>query len=619
MAGRRFLCLLFLFAVALSARAQDTPAIFPLDQVEPGLKGIGRTVFEGNEIQDFQVEIVGVLKNAIGPKHDVILARLSGGPLEKTGVIAGMSGSPVYVDGKLVGAVALSFPFAKDAYAGITPIGEMLDVVPNSAQPQKARRTTGLEMRILPAAQSDVEGGRLLPDPRIAESGVNALVSAPAEASGLSSMRLPLRFGGFSSEIMQSYSPLFQRLGFEPMQGGVMSGSPPKEKPGAAGGAPSLEPGSMISLLLVQGDLNLNVDCTVTLRRGNDLYACGHRFLMAGPVEFPFAPSSVMAVVPSLASSFKLDSPGSPVGTIRQDRFGAIYGVVGEKAGTIPVHIHLSSTLNRQEDYNFQMVQEGTLTPLLLNVAVVSSISSTERITGPSTLNIQGSIRLSSGDSINLEDIVSADLNSAAIAGLSASTPLTYLLRSGFPDLKVEDIDLSISASDENQTASIEQAWSTKSEVDPGDNIEVTAVLRTPWGENVVEKIPVEIPSSVRDKMLSLVVGSGATINAFENRLSPLGSTPRDLHQLVRALNRMRRNNRLYVLLMAPQTSFEMQGDEYPSPPPSLVQTFLSDPSVSSSVVYRGTSVVGDFETKALPYSIRGQKTLLLKVSSVGQ
>ena len=374
----------------------------------------------------------------------------------------------------------------------------------------------------------------------------------------------------------------------------------------------------MISLLLVQGDLNLNVDCTVTLRRGNDLYACGHRFLMIGPVEFPFAPSRVMAVVPNLASSFKLDAPGMPVGTIRQDRFGAIYGIVGEKAATIPVHIRVASTLNRQEDYNFDMVQQGFLSPFLLNLAVTSAVSSTERIMGPSTLDVHGSIHLSSGESVDLEDIVSADVNTASIAGLSASTPLTYLLGSGFPDLRVKGIDLSISASDEKQIASIEQAWSTKSEVRPGDHIELTAVLRTPWGESVVEKIPVDIPDSIRDKMLSLVVGSGATINALENRLSPLGATPRDLHQLVRALNRMRRNNRLYALLMAPQTSFEMQGDQYPSPPPSLVQTFLSDPSVSSSVIYRGTSVVGDFETRALPYSIRGQKMLLLKVSSVG-
>lgn len=618
MAARRILYALILFLVALPLSGQDSPALFPLSQVQPGLKAVGRTVFEGDQIQEFQVEIVGVLKNAIAPKHDVILGRLSGGPLANTGVIAGMSGSPVYVDGKLLGAVALSFPFAKEAYAGITPIEEMLDVVPGPEKPAKVRSAGAHELRVRPDPQLRMTNGRLIPDERLDRAQWSSLLPPAEEAGTLSSLRLPLRFGGFSSAVMQSFAPLFRQMGFEPMQGAVLSGAPSGDGAGANPNPQALEPGSMISLLLVKGDLNLNVDCTVTLRRGNDLYACGHRFLMIGPVEFPFAPSRVLAVVPNLASSFKLDAPGMPVGAIRQDRFGAIYGIVGEKAATIPVHIRVASTLNRQEDYNFDMVQQGFLSPFLLNLAVTSAVGSTERIMGPSTLDVQGSIRLSSGESVDLEDIVSADVNTAAIAGLSASTPLTYLLGSGFPDLRVEGIELNISASDEKQIASIEQAWSTKSEVQPGDHIELTAVLRTPWGESVVEKIPVDIPESVRDKTLSLVVGSGATINALENRLSPPGPTPRDLHQLVRALNRMRRNNRLYALLMAPQTSFALQGDEYPSPPPSLVQTFLSDPSVSSSVVYRGTSVVGDFETKALRYSVRGQKMLLLKVSSVG-
>jgi hypothetical protein len=164
----------------------------------------------------------------------------------------------------------------------------------------------------------------------------------------------------------------------------------------------------------------------------------------------------------------------------------------------------------------------------------------------------------------------------------------------------------------------LEQVWSTKSEVRPGDHIEVTALLRQPSGEPVTQKIAVDIPESVNDKFLSLVVGSGSSLNALQFHFAQPGSTPRDLHQLVRALNRMRRNNRLYALLMAPQRSFIMQGDEYPSPPPSLIQTFLADPSVSSSVIFSGTSVIGDFETKPSPYTIRGQKTLILKVVGPG-
>jgi len=374
----------------------------------------------------------------------------------------------------------------------------------------------------------------------------------------------------------------------------------------------------MVSLSLVRGDLNLNVDCTVTYRKGNDLYACGHRFLMVGPTRIPFSESHVLATVPSVASSFKIDVPGPEVGTIRQDRFGAIYGVVGEKAPMIPVHIHLDSTLNTKTDYNFEIIEQSFLSPLLLNMGIVSTLNGTERSLGPSTLNLRASINLSDGEAVKIEDVVSGELSTAGVAGASVSTPLNYLLDGEFPDLSIRGIDLTVVSSDERRVATLEQVWSSQSEVRPGDHIEVTGLLRTPSGGTLVEKIPVDIPESISDKRLSVVVGSGASLNALQNLLTPFSTTPRDLHQLVRALNRMRRNNRLYALVMTPQRSLTLQGEEYPSPPPSLVQTFLADPAVSSSVVYGNASVIGDYQTQPTQYTIQGEKTLYLKVENLG-
>jgi SpoIVB peptidase S55 len=617
MAIRRWLCGLVFAALAVSPLfAQNSPQFFPLDEVQPGLKGVGRTVFEGNQIQEFQVEFLGVLKNAIAPKQDVILARLTGGPLAKTGVVAGMSGSPVYVDGKLVGAVALAFPFATEAIAGITPIQQMLDVVPSPTNEKKAPASSAYSLRAFPDPQSPGSVGRLIPDENLEQADWAALVPAGDNADALSNLRLPLRFGGFSPGVMRVYARALKQMGFEPMQGGMLAGSPSAPIPGAADAPGDLVPGRMISVLLVKGDLNMNVDCTITYRQGPNLFACGHRFLMTGPVDFPFAPSHVLVTVPNLASSFKVDSPGAPVGSIRQDRFGAIYGVVGDQAKMIPVKLRVDSTLNHPVEYSFEMVQQDFLTPLLANLAISSALASTERSMGPSTLSVDGAIRLSSGDAVEIGDILAADVNAPNLAGNSIATPLSYLLRSGFPNLRVTGIDLTIKALNEKHEATLEQAWSTQSEVRPGEHLEVMAVLRKESGEQVVERIPVEIPASVTDKTLSLVVGDGNVINAMENRLAPLAmmNTVRDLHQLVEALNKMRRNNRLYVLLMAPQRSFMLHGNEYPSPPPSLLQTFLADPAVSSSALYRGTSVIGDFETKPQPYSIQGQKMLMLKV-----
>ncbi len=600
-----------LLFLAPSLLCQDDVQFFPLSQIRPGLKGVGRTVFEGDKIEEFQVEILGVLKNATAPKHDVILARLSGGPLEKTGIIAGMSGSPVYIDGKLVGAVALSFPFAKEPLTGITPIEEMMQVVPEPARaPARPAASASFTIAPLPGLPNE---GRLIPNEEAGPPNWSKLLPAGGSGTDFVGLHLPMRFGGFPSQVLQANAPVFRQLGFEPMQGGTLSGGQSTAPTNS-----DLVPGSMISLLLVQGDLNANVDCTVTYRKGNNLFACGHRFMLTGPAKIPFAPSRVLVTVPSLASSFKLDAPGPPVGSMTQDRFGAIYGVVGDKAPQIPVHLRVDSTLNKVTDYNFELVQEPFLSPLLLNIAVVAALSSTERMVGPSTLELRGKIRLADGEAVEVEDVVSADTNTPNAAGLSVSTPLTYLLSSAFPDLRVEGIDLSVVSRNEKRVATLEQVWCSKSEVRPGDRIELTAVLRTSSGEAVVQKIPVDIPESVSDKTLSLVVGSGQTINLLQTRFSPLTMTPRDLRQLVRALNRTRRNNRLYALLMSPQRSFVMQGEEYPSPPPSLVQTLLADPAVSGSVTLSGTSVVGDFETQPTPYTIRGQKILLLRVADTG-
>jgi hypothetical protein len=615
MSLRRLLAsLVLVFSSATCLWGQESTPIFPIGDVRPGLKGVGRTIFQGDKIEEFQVEILGVLKNAQAPKRDIILARLSGGPLEKTGVIAGMSGSPVYVDGKLVGAIALSFPFAKEPLAGITPIEEMLEVVPEKPS-TTAHWSPNENFRIARASGESGDLGRLIPSEDASQTVVGLPETPEPAGTSLASLLLPLRFGGFSNKAIDLFTPQLRRVGFEPMQGGVLSGGEENATPSNT----DLAPGSMISLLLMRGDLNLNVDCTVTYRQGNNLYACGHRVLSAGPAQFPFAPSRVIATVPSLASSFKLDAPGPVAGTIQQDRFNAIYGVVGEKTPPmIPIHLHVDSTLNRKTDYSFEMVQEPFLSPLLLNLAVTSALTVTERAVGASTLELKGKIQLAGGQSVDLEDVLSGDVGTVNMAAATVAMPLTFLMSSGFPDLKIQDIDLSIVSLNEKRTATIEQVWSTKSEVRPGDHLELTALLRLPWGETLTQKIPVDIPESVTDKMLSVVVGGGSSINALQFRFAPLGAAPRDLQQLVRALNRMRRNNRVYALVMAPQRSFVMQGDEYPSPPPSLLQTFLADPAVSSSVVFSGTSVVGDFETKSTPYTIRGQKTLILKVVGPG-
>jgi hypothetical protein len=592
---------------------------FPVSEVRPGMKAVGRTIFAGDRIEDFQVELVGVLKNVLAPKRDAILARLSGSNLAETGVVAGMSGSPVYVDGKLLGAVAIAFPFAKEPYTLITPIQDMLNVVPQGNLDRGVKQAFALPWRAGSVA-SEPGSTRWIPTSDFGPELWAKMLETRMETGSFTHLRLPLRFGGFDRSVVAAFSPVFRDLGFEPLTDGFLAGG------GSAGvetgveataaGSPGPVPGSMVSLVLVRGDLNISADCTVTYRQGNHLYACGHQAFALGPASVPLASTQVLATIPSVASSFKLDALGPTIGSIDEDRFGAIYGVIGEKAPTIPVHVQVVSSLNSTATYDFQVADQPLLSPLLVDAGVISTLTATERMVGPSTLELKGSIDLSTGDSVELEDVISSEIASANGVGAAVATPLGYLLESNFPGVSVRDVNLHVVARNQSRLAEIEQVWSSKSEVHPGDHIEVTAVERKPDGSRMVQRIPVVIPQNVDGAALTLMVGSGPALNMVQMRFAQPGHMPRDLYQLVRELNRRRRNNRLYALLLAPHRSFKMGGDEFPSPPPSLLQTFLADPAVSSSIIFSGDSVIGDYQTQPTPYTIRGEKTIFLKVAN---
>ena len=313
---------------------------------------------------------------------------------------------------------------------------------------------------------------------------------------------------------------------------------------------------------------------------------------------------------------------------------------MGEQARMIPVRVKLDSTLQRNKEYNVEIVQNPFLTPFLLNQVLMNIITATERRLGHSTFEIQGKIRLGRGQSgepgrqgdndaseinaqtvyrgqtVEFEDIVSGEMNSQVAAASVVTTPLRALLASGYDDLVIAGIDVSVVSTEERRSASLEQVWSSKSVVKPGEEIVIHGTLRTPGGETTVERIPVVIPESVADGYLAIVVGSGVAINRFQSpRLSALRGRPaKDLRQLVRALNRLRRNNRLYVLLLASKRTLFLQGEEFPSPPPSLIQTFLSDPAVSTDMATSRYSIIGASEGSPQPFSLRGQRTIRVRV-----
>jgi len=317
-------------AIAPSLAAQSSK-FMSVDEVRQGMKGFGKTVFQGTTIEQFDVEVLGVLKN-FAPRQDMILARLSGGPLEKTGVIAGMSGSPVYIDGKLVGAVAYAFPFAKEPIAGIQPILQMLGILDQKpgSTPKIAQASSGTLPSESPTAfvlgqlQKLADGiplhQLLLPQ--------SLLSASPFQAGGAPSLmhiQTPLLVSGASQTALQQFAPLFNAFGFTPVQaGGGASAASLKAA------APSkLEPGSSVNVEMIRGDLSWSANGTVTYVDGDRVYAFGHPNLSAGPTDVPMSAGYVISLLPNVQNSFKLAVPLDVVGSFQQDRSTGIAGTLG--------------------------------------------------------------------------------------------------------------------------------------------------------------------------------------------------------------------------------------------------------------------------------------------------
>ncbi|PYQ18731.1 MAG: hypothetical protein DMF81_24025, partial [Acidobacteria bacterium] len=379
---------LFAAVLASTAAAAPPPPILPLDQVKPGMLGVGRTVFEGTRIEEFKVQVIGVLEN-IGPKQSLILARLDGGPLEKAGVIAGMSGSPVFIDGKLVGAVSYGFPFSKETICGITPIGEMIeDTSTDAPRAASARFRTaslgpGPHALAAPLDRASLMAAIQRPLASVPLVGAAGQLPPALAAESLRPLSLPLVFFEWARGV-------FAGLGFTPVMGAGSVGKPPVP-------LPDLQPGGAVGVSLVEGDMDLSVTGTITHIDGERVYAFGHPFYNLGPTQFPMRKAYVYSVFPSLYQSWKISSPADPVGTIEQDRGTAIAGRLGKTPRMIPVSVRISTSRGQDRRYSFRMVDDELFSPVLAYVSLASVLQANERAFGTSTIQVDAKLTLAGG------------------------------------------------------------------------------------------------------------------------------------------------------------------------------------------------------------------------------
>jgi hypothetical protein len=567
-----------LVSLLLTAGLSGAQNFFPLKDVRAGMRGIGRTVFQGERIEEFQVEILGVLEN-LGPHQTIVLARLSGGPLAETGVLQGMSGSPVYIDGKLLGAVALGFPFSKEPIAGIQPIENMVADATFGGGEKKAS----------------------LP-PRLAVS-----------PDGLTNLPVAVSFSGFSVATLAAYKPRFSELGFRLQQGAT-----PKPQASAAS---EILPGSMISVGLITGDMNVTADGTVTYVDGKRIYAFGHRFLDGGSVELPFAHSEVIVSIPLLNSSFKLSVPHEWVGAILSDRSTAVAGEIGRSPHTVPLTIMVNSTTTGNHAYHMQVANDRLLTPFLSQTALFSTIDATEKSIGAGTLRIEGRAEFEGGlPPLVMRDVYVSDNALAQQAAASAIVPLGFVAGGGFADLRVKSLTFTVTQLDTKHQLRLSQAWASAHDARPGETVTITALLAGENGYETARSAKFTIPIGAPAGLLNFTIGD-ATLQNFADFAGLAPSSLPSAERLIEAVNAYRSSEGLYVRVWRQQPAFTVGGpgpdSEMPDPPPSAM-LILADPSSSASantlsVATRG-SEAGQM-TIALPgYAVSGAKTVQVEI-----
>ncbi len=594
-----------------TAKASPDAQFFPLEDLKPGMKGIARTVFTGSVPEEFGVEILGVLPGFPSPRQSAIIARLSGANAERTGVFGGMSGSPVYIDGKLVGAIAFSFPFSKEPIAGITPIKQMIDIFEHAQGEQGGahRPSEPRPVSFTQLASTDFK----LTLPRPAVTGV-PLIAPVAPGSSLASLMgqemtpiaTPVVFGGISRESLALFAPQLQANGLLPVSG---VGGAATITPLAPATADTLTPGTSVSVQLVRGDYSIAASGTVTFRDGARIYAFGHPFLSLGAAEMPMTESSVVTVIPNANNSFKLAVPGKMVGSITQDRATGVYGKLGQAPKMIPVKINLHTSRERTQVYSYEVANDAFLTPLLLNMTIFNTITATERSLGDSTISIRGQINIAGQPSISVDQRFSAS-NAPALAAGSVAVPVGTILTSGFENVQIGGITLDITSTDTKYAGALERIALDRTEAGRGEEIEMQAYVRTVSGKQFVQRIPVKIPQDVPLGQLLVFVGDGG---ALQEGSAAKSFVPTELGQLVDAINKIKKSDRLYVKLFRITPGVVIGTSELPNLPPSVVATLGSD---RTSGGYTPTVLSPIYEQELPPaeFVIAGQQLIGIDV-----
>jgi hypothetical protein len=579
------------FCFALPAQVPKHVETIPLGQIHAGMKGVAYTVFEGTQPEPMGVEVLGILKNVNGPKGDVILVRLTGAKVQYTGVVAGMSGSPVYLDGKLAGAIAFRIgEFSKEPIAGVTPIAEMLEI-------NAMDKTPGA---------GPVEA--------------KASVNAPAKTSGpgagsmglqdfgnyLKPIETPLVFNGFSESAMQRFAPQFAAAGIVPVMGAGSVSDAKQPEP--------LEPGSAISAVLVRGDMDIAATCTVTYMDPQRLLACGHPLLQFGRVDFPMTKAYVLATLASPLDSFKIVNATVPVGAFVQDRHTGILGEFGKKPDMIPVTLTIRGGPTERQ-FHYEVLNNARLSPLAMMATVFNALHGVNEYGEEATYRMDGRIQVHGYPDVALQNMFApADGGqpAAVMAALSLGDDFSRIYDNPYNTPGIGGVQLDFDLVRERRWARLETARTDITEARPGSEITIETVLRPYRGEPFVRRIPIHIPTSVSKGPLRILVSDGDTLDRLRHS-APLFSHNLDLASTIALLNKQHVNNRVYVSLLEADPEAMVADKVMPALPLSIMNV-MDGMRGTQEMVVQAESSVNESATPPLDYVISGAQVLTITI-----
>jgi SpoIVB peptidase S55 len=567
--------------VPMPATAPTLTQFFPLAEVKRGMKGVAYTVFEGVNPEPMQVEILGILKDALGPGQDMILARLHGEKPEYTGVVAGMSGSPVYIDGRLVGALSYRIgQFSKEPIAGITPIESMLQVRDGDSRRAGVHRAE--------ANSSRIDGQ---PEMR--------------------AMETPLVFGGFSQETVERFGDRFRAMGLTPVAGlGGADSEAMQPEP--------LVPGSAVSAVLVRGDLSMAGTCTVTYVDPTTLLACGHPITQYGAVAMPMTKATVLASLASPLNAFKIINTTETVGAFTEDRASAIMGRFGVQARMIPVEVEVAPPLGTDKvqgptrKLHFEVLDNRQLTPSTMLVSVYQSLQTNNTAGEEMSYRLTGEIGVKGQSPVHLQGMMAQnEFNPGTInAALLVNDRFSKVYGNALEQPVVTGMKLKVETIPSRMSAVVESARLSRTEARAGDEIEVEATLHPYQAAASIVRLKVKLPVDLTPGAIRVVVSDGGTVDRLTTRTGIQQQI--GLADTVKELNRMHANDRIYVTLLDHTAQAVLDGEALPGVPLSMANV-LQPLKDSQKMQLSGESVVEAGSVEA-GYAVTGAQVLSLIV-----